>query len=109
MARHIRTDHRTSSNFYIITNFDATDNNCASSNQTVISNLRGFPVNRANGDILINPAISPDMGVTGNIDAMKSMRQNGLTVKLGSVPNVAAMPVGHSVQEEGQHIPDNTH
>ena len=76
MARHIRTDHRPSSNFYKITYCNVANNNRASSNQTVISNLRGFPVNRPNGDILINPAISSNMGITGNIDAMKSVRQD---------------------------------
>ena len=74
VAWNISADYRPSPNFHVAADSDCSDNDRSGTNQTVISDLGSGPVNFANGDILVNPAASSDMCISGNIDTMQPVR-----------------------------------
>ena len=74
VAWNIGADYRPSPNFHVAADSDCSDNDRSGTNQTVISDLGSGPVNLANCDILVNPAASSDMCISGNIDTMQPVR-----------------------------------
>ena len=101
VGRNVPADHRARSDSDVIADFDITYNDGSCADEAVIANLRGFVVDLAYGNVLVDAAVLTNAGVAGDVYAVEAVRQ-GRNPGDHRVPaDVAAGLVGHAVKAEG--------
>ena len=83
---------------------NAANQNRIGPDQATVADLRGLAANFADGNVLIDAAVSAYGGVPGDIDTVKPMRERGDSGDFCAPANIAAPPVGDAVEEKGEDI-----
>ena len=82
---------------------DAAHESSPGTDQAVWPNAGCPAVHLSNGDVLINPAVLPDLSVLGNKDAMQTVGKGGTSINDRAQPHIPAMAVGASEEQKAEH------